>query len=156
MVVPEQLKELAYVPDAIRVKIIDPEAIFLLGILGESGRKLVEAGVEFYFEGSLAKKLIRKKIAVISTGITGYAIFDSVREMWLVDYPKVWWSLSYRMLVRFESKDKAQTAVQKLIKQFSSCPTREKIDLSIFRISGPDVDHLTIGRCVKRFRLKKN
>jgi hypothetical protein len=46
------------VPDAVRVKVVDPEAIFLLGILGESGRKLVEAGVEFYFEGQLAEKLI--------------------------------------------------------------------------------------------------
>ncbi len=64
MVVPEQLASLAYVPSAKRVKIIDPEAIFLMGILGESGRKLVEAGIEFYFEGGLAQKLIDKQIAV--------------------------------------------------------------------------------------------
>lgn len=64
MVVPELLATMAYVPNPIRVKIIDPEAIFLTGLLGESGRKLVEAGVEFYFEQSLANKLIEKKIAV--------------------------------------------------------------------------------------------
>jgi len=64
MVVPEQLRDMAYVPHAVKVKIIDPEAIFLLGILGESGRKLVEAGIEFYFAGDLAKKLIEKKIAI--------------------------------------------------------------------------------------------
>jgi hypothetical protein len=64
MVVPEQLQSLAYVPNAVKIKIIDPEAIFLMGILGESGRKLVEAGIEFYFEGSLAKKLIEKQIAI--------------------------------------------------------------------------------------------
>jgi len=63
MVVPEKLKELAYVPNKVRVKIIDPEAIFLLGILGESGRELVKAGVEFYFEKKLAEKLIQKGIA---------------------------------------------------------------------------------------------
>jgi len=64
MVVPDQLQKMAYVPKKVRVKIVDAEAIFLLGILGESGRKLVEHGVEFYFEGKLAKKLIAKGIAV--------------------------------------------------------------------------------------------
>lgn len=63
MVVPEELASKAYVPNAIRVRIIDLEAIFLTGILGESGRKLVEAGVDFYFGGELAKKLIDKGIA---------------------------------------------------------------------------------------------
>ena len=64
MVVPELLGKLAYVPNKIRIKIIDPEAIFLMGILGESGRKLVKAGIEFYFTKSLAEKLINKKIAI--------------------------------------------------------------------------------------------
>jgi len=64
MVVPELLSELAYVPNAVRCKVIDPEAIFLTGILGESGKKLVLAGIEFYFTESLAKKLIDAKIAV--------------------------------------------------------------------------------------------
>lgn len=63
MVVPELLSKLAYVPDAIKVRIIDPEAIFLTGLLGESGKKLVKAGIEFYFTRDLAKKLIDKKIA---------------------------------------------------------------------------------------------
>ena len=63
MVVPEQLAELAYVPGAVRCKVIDPAAIFLTGILGESGRKLVKAGIEFYFTKELAKKLIDKGIA---------------------------------------------------------------------------------------------
>lgn len=64
MVVPELLAKLAYVPNAVRVKIIDPEAIFLTGLLGESGRKLVKGGVEFYFTRELADKLIEKKIAI--------------------------------------------------------------------------------------------
>lgn len=63
MVVPEQLSALAYVPNPVRVRIVDAEAIFLLGLLGESGRELVKAGVEFYFENRLASKLIDKGIA---------------------------------------------------------------------------------------------
>lgn len=64
MVVPESLQTLAYVPDPVRCKIIDPKAIFLTGILGESGRKLVEGGIEFIFTRSLAERLIEKEIAV--------------------------------------------------------------------------------------------
>lgn len=69
MVVPELLKELAYVPDAVRIKIIDPEAIFLTGLLGESGRRLVKAGVEFYFTKKIADKLIKNKVAIKITEI---------------------------------------------------------------------------------------
>jgi hypothetical protein len=64
MVVPELLAKMAYVPNAVRVKIIDPDAIFLTGLLGESGKRLVKAGIEFYFEKDLAIKLIKKKIAI--------------------------------------------------------------------------------------------
>lgn len=64
MVVPEELAKLAEVPDPVRIKVIDPEAIFLTGFLGESGKKLVAAGVEFYFTRKLANKLIEKKIAI--------------------------------------------------------------------------------------------
>jgi hypothetical protein len=63
MVVPGELEKYAYVPNAIKVKIVDPEAIFLLGILGESGRELVRAGLTFLFEEKLAKRLIEKGIA---------------------------------------------------------------------------------------------
>lgn len=63
MVVPELLASMAFVRDPVRVKIVDPEAIFLTGLLGESGRKLVAAGVEFYFTKPLAQKLIDKGIA---------------------------------------------------------------------------------------------
>lgn len=63
MVDPEELRKLAYVENPIRVQIIDPEAIFLTGILGESGRALVKAGLHFYFEKNLAMKLIDKGIA---------------------------------------------------------------------------------------------
>lgn len=64
MVVPEELEKRGYVPNRIKVKIIDLDAIFLLGILGESGRLLVKAGIKFWFEGKLARKLIAKGIAM--------------------------------------------------------------------------------------------
>lgn len=64
MVVPELLASKAYVPDAVRCAVVDPEAIFLTGILGESGRRLVKAGIEFYFTKRLADKLIGSGIAV--------------------------------------------------------------------------------------------
>lgn len=63
MVVPEELAKLAYVLDPVKVKIIDPEGIFLTGLLGESGRKLVLGGISFYFERSLAETLIKRGIA---------------------------------------------------------------------------------------------
>lgn len=62
-VCPEFLKEKTYVYKPMKVIIIDPEAIFLTGILGESGRKMVLAGAPFYFTRRLAKKLIEKGIA---------------------------------------------------------------------------------------------
>ena len=33
MIVPEELENKCYVPNAVKVKIVDPEAIFLTGIL---------------------------------------------------------------------------------------------------------------------------
>ena len=52
-----------YVPNPIRVKITDPEAIFLTGLLGESGRNMILAGCEFYFTEKLALRLISMGIA---------------------------------------------------------------------------------------------
>lgn len=63
MIYPPFLMSQCIVPDAMLVKIIDPEAIFLTGLLGESGRKMVKAGAPFYFTRRLARKLIEKKIA---------------------------------------------------------------------------------------------
>jgi hypothetical protein len=63
MVYPEFLKNHAYVPKARLIKIIDPEAIFLTGILGESGKKLIKAGAPFYFTEKIAINLVKKGIA---------------------------------------------------------------------------------------------
>lgn len=64
MVVPEFLQSHCYIKNPVKVKIIDPEAIFLTGILGESGRKMVKAGIPFYFKKKLALNLIKKGIAI--------------------------------------------------------------------------------------------
>ncbi len=64
MVVPEFLKSHCFIKDPVKIKIIDPGAIFLTGILGESGRKMVKAGIPFYFKRKLAEHLINKGIAV--------------------------------------------------------------------------------------------
>ncbi len=63
MIAPEELASKCRVPDPVRIKVVDPEAIFLTGMLGESGRKMVEAGCVFLFTRRLAEKLIEKKIA---------------------------------------------------------------------------------------------
>ncbi len=63
MVVPKFLRTHCYVPDPVKVKIVDPEAIFLTGILGESGRRMVRSGIPFYFTRKLAERLISRGIA---------------------------------------------------------------------------------------------
>lgn len=63
MVVPEYLKSHCFVKDPIKIIVTDPEAIFLTGILGESGRKMVSAGIPFFFKKKLAMRLIEKGIA---------------------------------------------------------------------------------------------
>lgn len=64
MVDPEFLKNHTYIEDPIKVIIIDPETIFLMGILGESGREMVRNNFPFFFARSIAEKLISKGIAV--------------------------------------------------------------------------------------------
>ena len=64
MLAPEELRDKCYVPDPVRIRVIDPDGIFLTGMLGESGRKMVEAGLEFLFTRRIAEKLIANKIAV--------------------------------------------------------------------------------------------
>ena len=64
MIVPSELIRKCYVPDRVRIRITDPKAIFLEGILGESGRKMVKSGCEFYFTRKLATRFIKWGIAV--------------------------------------------------------------------------------------------
>lgn len=63
MVDPAELAQWGYVPDAVRVRFVNPEKVYALGLLGESGRKLVEAGIAFYFERKQAEWMIEQGIA---------------------------------------------------------------------------------------------
>jgi len=58
-----KLEDVAYVPNPILVKIVKPDNIFITGILGKSGIKLMERGVRFLFEKELALELIRMGVA---------------------------------------------------------------------------------------------
>lgn len=64
MVDPDALKTKAFVPDPVRVVVTDPESIFITGILGESGRKLVAAGIVFIMTRPLAERLMAHGVAV--------------------------------------------------------------------------------------------
>lgn len=63
MVVPEYLTSHCEIVDPVKIKVVDPDAIFLTGILGESGRKMVQAGIPFLFTRRIAEKLIASGIA---------------------------------------------------------------------------------------------
>ena len=63
MVDPDYLKCNTFINDPVRCIVTDPEAVFLMGILGESEREMVKAGFPFYFERQLAKKLIKAGFA---------------------------------------------------------------------------------------------
>lgn len=64
MICPDEMIKKCYVSNAVRIKIIDPESIFLTGILGESGRKMIKNGCEFLFTKKLAEKLILMGVAI--------------------------------------------------------------------------------------------
>lgn len=59
----EEIKEKAEVVDPIKIIFTDPDKIFLTGCFGESGKKMVEAGISFYFTRKLAEKYIEWGIA---------------------------------------------------------------------------------------------
>ena len=63
MICPDEMKK-CYVSNPVRIRIIDPKSIFLTGILGESGRKMIKQGCEFYFTARLANKLIKIGVAI--------------------------------------------------------------------------------------------
>jgi len=61
---PDYLKNNTVVEDAVRIRFIDPDKVFVLGLLGESGRTMMLNGAIFEFERSQAKWMIEQKIAV--------------------------------------------------------------------------------------------
>lgn len=61
---PDFLRDKTVVRDPVRIKIVDAESIFITGILGESGRRMIADGATFIFTRSLAEKLIKHGVAV--------------------------------------------------------------------------------------------
>jgi hypothetical protein len=64
MVVPEELSKKAYVKNAVKIKIIRPDLMVSMGLLGDSGMKMAKSEFLWYFEKSLANKLISNGIAI--------------------------------------------------------------------------------------------
>jgi hypothetical protein len=65
-VCPNYLKNNTTVPDPVRIFITDPESIFITGILGESGRRMIADGAPFIFTKALAQKLIDNNVATLA------------------------------------------------------------------------------------------
>lgn len=63
MVVPEFLESHCEVRNRVKVSIVKPKSPFLRRILGESGRRMVNAGIPFYFKDEIAAELIERGIA---------------------------------------------------------------------------------------------
>jgi len=64
MIVPSFLTRRCYVKDRVKVKIVNPDSIFITGLLGESGKKMIRAGIPFYFEKELAETLIKNGVGI--------------------------------------------------------------------------------------------
>ena len=62
MVVPEELRDNAYVPNAVKVNILEAGTLAEMGYLGESGRKLAEGGLPFYFNGKDVEALVEMNL----------------------------------------------------------------------------------------------
>lgn len=62
---PDYLRDNTVVNDPVRIKIIDSESIFITGILGESGRRMIADGAPFIFTRILAEKLIKNGVAIL-------------------------------------------------------------------------------------------
>ncbi len=60
---PDYLRDRTYVPDPVKIIITDSDSIFITGILGESGRRMIKDGAPFIFTRGLAEKLIKHGVA---------------------------------------------------------------------------------------------
>lgn len=61
---PDYLRDSTFVHDPVKILIIQPESIFITGILGESGRRMIADGAPFIFTRELAEKLIKHGVAI--------------------------------------------------------------------------------------------
>jgi len=71
-VCPDYLRDCTEIDNPVRIIIVDPESIFITGILGESGRRMIADGAPFIFTRPLAEKLIAHGVAVLAEGTTGH------------------------------------------------------------------------------------
>jgi len=65
-VCPDYLRDHTIVLDPVRIIITDPESLFITGILGESGRRMIQDGAPFIFTRLLAEKLIAHGVAALA------------------------------------------------------------------------------------------
>lgn len=88
MVVPELLAEYAYVPDAVRCKVVDPDAIFLTGILGESGKETVSAcqSCEDFIHSTWTHNELRDIYNNVETIVSNEKFSNFLK--WLLKQPK--------------------------------------------------------------------
>lgn len=63
---PEYLAAATEVPDPVRIVFTDPAKIFAVGVLGESGRRMVLDGAPFYFRRELAETYVGWGIAKLA------------------------------------------------------------------------------------------
>ena len=61
---PDFLRDNTFVRDPVRIVITNPKSIFLEGVLGESGRKMVADGAVFVFTRERAEELIKWGVAI--------------------------------------------------------------------------------------------
>jgi hypothetical protein len=84
---PDFLRDCTDVTDPVRIKITAPESIFISGILGESGRKMIADGAPFIFTRSLAEKLIKNGVAELLPDKPSHAVCANwayiIAQVWL-------------------------------------------------------------------------
>jgi len=62
---PKYLTEHTYVKNPVKVQILKPNSKLMSRYLGASGKRMAKAGFPFYFEESIAKELLKKKVACL-------------------------------------------------------------------------------------------
>jgi len=72
---PDYLRDRTQVVNSVKIKFIDYPRASSLGILGESGIKMMKSGAVFEFERKLAQQMIEDKIAVEADE---YIIFKAI------------------------------------------------------------------------------
>jgi len=61
-----QLGRYTYVPDPVRLHVLDPDHEVFVGLLGESGKRMARAGFAFAFSRKLADQLLNLGVATLA------------------------------------------------------------------------------------------